>query len=94
MAKTKQLILSRQQLKWLEVVLGPENRPIGSFLFSGPTGVGKTEVAKQLAYTLGIELIRIDMSEFIERHSISKLIGAPPGYVGYDNGGIINRTDK
>jgi len=76
--------------------LGPENRPIGSFLFSGPTGVGKTEVAKQLAYTLGIELIRIDMSEFIERHSISKLIGAPPGYVGYDNGGIlteqINKT--
>jgi len=69
--------------------LGPENRPIGSFLFSGPTGVGKTEVAKQLAYTLGIELIRIDMSEFIERHSISKLIGAPPGYVGYDNGGLL-----
>ena len=76
--------------------LGPESRPIGSFLFSGPTGVGKTEVAKQLAYTLGIELIRIDMSEFIERHSISKLIGAPPGYVGYDNGGLlteqINKT--
>jgi len=69
--------------------LGPENRPIGSFLFSGPTGVGKTEVAKQLAYTLGIELIRIDMSEFIERHSISKLIGAPPGYFGYDNGGLL-----
>ena len=76
--------------------LGPESKPIGSFLFSGPTGVGKTEVAKQLAYTLGIELIRIDMSEFIERHSISKLIGAPPGYVGYDNGGLlteqINKT--
>jgi len=76
--------------------LGPESRPIGSFLFSGPTGVGKTEVAKQLAYTLGIELIRIDMSEFIERHSISKLIGAPPGYVGYDTGGMlteqINKT--
>ncbi len=76
--------------------LGPEGRPIGSFLFSGPTGVGKTEVAKQLAYTLGIELIRIDMSEFIERHSISKLIGAPPGYVGYDTGGMlteqINKT--
>ena len=76
--------------------LGPETRPIGSFLFSGPTGVGKTEVAKQLAYTLGIELIRIDMSEYIERHSISKLIGAPPGYVGYDSGGLlteqINKT--
>ena len=69
--------------------LGPEGRPIGSFLFSGPTGVGKTEVAKQLAYTLGIELIRIDMSEFSERHSISKLIGAPPGYVGFDNGGML-----
>ena len=78
------------------MALGPESRPIGSFLFSGPTGVGKTEVAKQLAYTLGIELIRIDMSEYIERHSISKLIGAPPGYVGYDNGGLlteqINKT--
>ena len=69
--------------------LGPEGRPIGSFLFSGPTGVGKTEVAKQLAYTLGIELVRIDMSEFSERHSISKLIGAPPGYVGFDNGGML-----
>ena len=69
--------------------LGPEGRPIGSFRFSGPTGVGKTEVAKQLAYTLGIELIRIDMSEFSERHSISKLIGAPPGYVGFDNGGML-----
>ncbi|MDA9093675.1 ATP-dependent Clp protease ATP-binding subunit ClpA [Methylophilaceae bacterium] len=69
--------------------IGPIDRPIGSFLFSGPTGVGKTEVARQLAYTLGIELIRIDMSEYMERHSISKLIGAPPGYVGYDQGGIL-----
>ena len=69
--------------------IGPVDRPIGSFLFSGPTGVGKTEVAKQLAYTLGIELIRIDMSEYMERHSVSKLIGAPPGYVGYDQGGIL-----
>ena len=69
--------------------IGPIDRPIGSFLFSGPTGVGKTEVAKQLAYTLGIELIRIDMSEYMERHSVSKLIGAPPGYVGYDQGGIL-----
>ena len=76
--------------------IGPENKPIGSFLFSGPTGVGKTEVARQLAYTLGIELIRIDMSEYMERHSVSKLIGAPPGYVGYDQGGVlteqINKT--
>ena len=72
--------------------LGLDNKPIGSFLFSGPTGVGKTEVARQLAYTLGIELIRIDMSEFMERHSVSKLIGAPPGYVGYDQGGML--TEK
>ncbi len=72
--------------------LGSDNKPIGSFLFSGPTGVGKTEVAKQLAYTLGIELIRIDMSEFMERHSVSKLIGAPPGYVGFDQGGML--TEK
>ena len=66
-----------------------DNKPIGSFMFSGPTGVGKTEVAKQLAYTLGIELIRIDMSEFMERHAVSKLIGAPPGYVGFDQGGTL-----
>jgi ATP-dependent Clp protease ATP-binding subunit ClpA len=72
--------------------LGSDNKPIGSFLFSGPTGVGKTEVARQLAYTLGIELIRIDMSEFMERHSVSKLIGAPPGYVGFDQGGML--TEK
>ena len=69
-----------------------DNKPIGSFLFSGPTGVGKTEVAKQLAYTLGIELIRIDMSEYMERHSVSKIIGAPPGYVGFDQGGILTET--
>jgi len=72
--------------------LGSDNKPIGSFLFSGPTGVGKTEVARQLAYTLGIELIRLDMSEFMERHSVSKLIGAPPGYVGFDQGGML--TEK
>ena len=69
-----------------------DNKPIGSFMFSGPTGVGKTEVAKQLAYTLGIELIRIDMSEFMERHSVSKLIGAPPGYVGFDQGGTLTES--
>jgi ATP-dependent Clp protease ATP-binding subunit ClpA len=69
-----------------------DNKPIGSFLFSGPTGVGKTEVAKQLAYTLGIELIRIDMSEYMERHSVSKIIGAPPGYVGFDQGGILTES--
>ena len=64
-------------------------KPIGNYLFSGPTGVGKTEVAKQLANTLGIELIRFDMSEYMERHSISRLIGAPPGYVGFDQGGLL-----
>jgi len=69
-----------------------DNKPIGSFMFSGPTCVGKTEVAKQLAYTLGIELIRIDMSEFMERHSVSKLIGAPPGYVGFDQGGTLTEA--
>ncbi|MCW9033153.1 MAG: ATP-dependent Clp protease ATP-binding subunit ClpA [Rhodospirillales bacterium] len=64
-------------------------KPIGSYLFSGPTGVGKTEVAKQLALTLGVELVRFDMSEYMERHSISRLIGAPPGYVGFDQGGLM-----
>ena len=65
------------------------NKPIGSFLFSGPTGVGKTEVARQLAYTLGVELLRFDMSEYMERHAVSRLIGAPPGYVGFEQGGLL-----
>jgi len=69
--------------------LGDEERPIGSFLFTGPTGVGKTEVAKQLAKTMSIEMIRFDMSEYMERHSVSRLIGAPPGYVGFDQGGLL-----
>jgi ATP-dependent Clp protease ATP-binding subunit ClpA len=69
--------------------LRDQEKPIGNYLFSGPTGVGKTEVAKQLASTLGIELIRFDMSEYMERHSISRLIGAPPGYVGFDQGGLL-----
>jgi len=64
-------------------------KPIGNYLFSGPTGVGKTEVAKQLSKTLGIELLRFDMSEYMERHSVSRLIGAPPGYVGFDQGGLL-----
>lgn len=68
------------------------NKPIGSFLFVGPTGVGKTEVCKQLAKTLGVELIRFDMSEYMERHSVSRLIGAPPGYVGYDEGGLLTEA--
>ena len=75
--------------------LGEEEKPIGSFLFSGPTGVGKTEVSRQLAKILGVELIRFDMSEYMERHSVSKLIGAPPGYVGFDQGGLLtDSVDK
>jgi len=72
--------------------LGQTNKPIGNFLFSGPTGVGKTEVAKQLAYIMGIELIRFDMSEYIERHAVSRLIGAPPGYVGFEQGGLMTEA--
>lgn len=72
--------------------LGNRQKPIGSFLFSGPTGVGKTEVARQLAYTLGIPLHRFDMSEYMERHAVSRLIGAPPGYVGFDQGGLLTET--
>ena len=72
--------------------LGKTDKPIGSFLFSGPTGVGKTEAAKQLAYILGIDLIRFDMSEYMERHAVSRLIGAPPGYVGFDQGGLLTEA--
>ena len=72
--------------------LGNPTRPIGSFLFSGPTGVGKTEVARQLAYCMGIELVRFDMSEYMERHAVSRLIGAPPGYVGFDQGGQLTEA--
>jgi ATP-dependent Clp protease ATP-binding subunit ClpA len=69
--------------------LGRDTKPVGSFLFSGPTGVGKTEVCRQIAKIMGIELIRFDMSEYMERHTVSRLIGAPPGYVGYDQGGLL-----
>ena len=69
--------------------IGNENKPIGSFLFAGPTGVGKTEVTRQLSMILGIELLRFDMSEYMERHTVSRLIGAPPGYVGFDQGGLL-----
>ena len=72
--------------------LGNPAKPIGSFLFSGPTGVGKTEVARQLAFTMGIELVRFDMSEYMERHAVSRLIGAPPGYVGFDQGGLLTEA--
>jgi ATP-dependent Clp protease ATP-binding subunit ClpA len=67
-------------------------KPIGSFLFAGPTGVGKTEVCKQLAHTMGVELLRYDMSEYMERHTVSRLIGAPPGYVGFDQGGLLTEA--
>jgi ATP-dependent Clp protease ATP-binding subunit ClpA len=79
-------------IKMTRAGLGKIDRPIGSFLFSGPTGVGKTEVAKQLAYILGIELLRFDMSEYMERHAVSRLIGAPPGYVGFDQGGLLTEA--
>jgi ATP-dependent Clp protease ATP-binding subunit ClpA len=72
--------------------LGKSDKPIGAFLFSGPTGVGKTEAAKQLAYIMGIELIRFDMSEYMERHAVSRMIGAPPGYVGFDQGGLLTEA--
>ncbi len=72
--------------------LGTPGKPIGSFLFSGPTGVGKTEVARQLAFCLGIELLRFDMSEYMERHAVSRLIGAPPGYVGFEQGGLLTEA--
>jgi ATP-dependent Clp protease ATP-binding subunit ClpA len=72
--------------------LGNPRKPIGNFLFSGPTGVGKTEVARQLAYCLGVELIRFDMSEYMERHAVSRLIGAPPGYVGFEQGGLMTEA--
>lgn len=77
--------LSRSGLK-------PPEKPIGSFLFSGPTGVGKTEVSRQLARVMGVELLRYDMSEYMERHTVSRLIGAPPGYVGYDQGGLLTEA--
>jgi len=70
-------------------IISDDDKPIGSFLFSGPTGVGKTEISKQLSFLMGIDLIRIDMSEYMEKHSVSRLIGAPPGYVGYEQGGLL-----
>jgi ATP-dependent Clp protease ATP-binding subunit ClpA len=76
-------------IKMSRTGLGDTEKPIGSFLFAGPTGVGKTEVTRQLAHLMNIELIRFDMSEYMERHTVSRLIGAPPGYVGYDQGGLL-----
>ncbi|MFM2280498.1 MAG: ATP-dependent Clp protease ATP-binding subunit ClpA [Pseudomonadota bacterium] len=77
-------------IKLARAGLREPNKPIGSYLFSGPTGVGKTEVARQLASSLGVELLRFDMSEYMERHTVSRLIGAPPGYVGFDQGGLLS----
>ena len=85
----KALEILAASVKMARSGLGKQDKPIGAFLFSGPTGVGKTEAAKQLAYILGVDLIRFDMSEYMERHAVSRLIGAPPGYVGYDQGGLL-----
>jgi len=79
-------------IKMARAGIGRDDKPIGAFLFSGPTGVGKTEVSTQLAKLMGIELIRFDMSEYMERHTVSRLIGAPPGYVGYDQGGLLTEA--
>jgi ATP-dependent Clp protease ATP-binding subunit ClpA len=79
-------------IKMSRAGLGDERHPVGSFLFAGPTGVGKTEVTRQLAIALGVELIRFDMSEYMERHTVSRLIGAPPGYVGFDQGGLLTEA--
>ena len=79
-------------IKMARAGLGKIDKPIGSFLLSGPTGVGKTEVAKQLAFIMGVELLRFDMSEYMERHAVSRLIGAPPGYVGFDQGGLLTEA--
>ncbi len=78
-----------EAIKLSRAGLGQDNKPVGSFLFAGPTGVGKTEVTVRLARSMGIELLRFDMSEYMERHTVSRLIGAPPGYVGYDQGGLL-----
>ncbi|SFN06477.1 ATP-dependent Clp protease ATP-binding subunit ClpA [Formivibrio citricus] len=79
-------------IKMARAGLGNPQKPIGNFLFSGPTGVGKTEVARQLAYIMGVELIRFDMSEYMEAHAVSRLIGAPPGYVGFEQGGLLTES--
>src|SRR5690606_34838432 len=82
-------------IKMARAGLRDAEKPIGSYLFSGPTGVGKTEMARQLAKTMGIELTRFDMSEYMERHSVARLIGTPPGYVGFDQGGLLtDAVDK
>ncbi len=91
-ARTRRSTRWPRRSRWRAPGLGNPQKPIGNFLFSGPTGVGKTEVARQLAYCMGIELIRFDMSEYMERHAVSRLIGAPPGYVGFDQGGLLTEA--
>ena len=88
----KALEMLASSVKMARSGLGKGDKPIGAFLFSGPTGVGKTEAARQLAYIMGIELIRFDMSEYMEQHAVSRLIGAPPGYVGFDQGGLLTEA--
>jgi ATP-dependent Clp protease ATP-binding subunit ClpA len=88
----KALEVLASSVKMARSGLGKGDKPIGAFLFSGPTGVGKTEAAKQLAYIMGIDLVRFDMSEYMERHAVSRLIGAPPGYVGFDQGGLLTEA--
>jgi ATP-dependent Clp protease ATP-binding subunit ClpA len=88
----KALDMLASSVKMARSGLGKGDKPIGAFLFSGPTGVGKTEAAKQLAYIMGIELLRFDMSEYMEQHAVSRLIGAPPGYVGFDQGGLLTEA--
>ena len=85
----KALEVLASSVKMARSGLGKQDKPIGAFLFSGPTGVGKTEAARQLAYIMGVDLVRFDMSEYMERHAVSRLIGAPPGYVGFDQGGLL-----
>jgi ATP-dependent Clp protease ATP-binding subunit ClpA len=85
----KAITMLATSIKMSRSGLGDDEKPIGSFLFAGPTGVGKTEVTRQLSTALGIELVRFDMSEYMERHTVSRLIGAPPGYVGFDQGGLL-----
>jgi ATP-dependent Clp protease ATP-binding subunit ClpA len=84
--------LLAQTIKMSRSGLGNQEKPIGSFLFAGPTGVGKTEVTRQLARIMGIELVRFDMSEYMERHTVSRLIGAPPGYIGFEQGGLLTEA--
>src|SRR4029453_14324328 len=86
------LVKSADAIQISRAGLGHQTKPVGSFLFSGPTGVGKTEVSKQLAEILGVEFMRYDMSEYAEPHTVSRLIGAPPGYVGFDQGGLLTEA--